>query len=81
MNREPVFITADMREADSVERVLDDAGVNYTLRLDAVARDGGACYQGILYEVAADDAEKCRALILSSGLVPVQRALHMRDER
>ena len=71
MNREPVFITADMREADSVERVLDDAGVDYSLRLDAIAREGGACYQGILYEVAADDAEKCRRLICKSGLVPL----------
>jgi hypothetical protein len=71
MNREPIFITADMREADSVERVLDDAGVSYTLRLDAVPREGGACYQGILYEVAGDDAERCRKLIYDSGLVPL----------
>jgi len=70
MNREPVFITADMREADSVERVLDEAGVHYSLRLDTVPREGGACYQGILYEVAPDDAEKCRRLIRDSGLVP-----------
>ena len=70
MNREAIFITADMREADSVERVLDDAGVRYSLRLDAIAREGGACYQGILYEVATDDAEKCRNLLLESGLIP-----------
>jgi hypothetical protein len=68
MNREPVFITADMREADSVERVLDEAGVSYSLRLDAISREGGACYQGIVYEVAADDAEKCRRLMLDQGL-------------
>jgi hypothetical protein len=68
MNREPIFITADMREADSVERVLDDAGVRYSLRLDAIPREGGACYQGILYEVAADDAQKCRRLMLDQGL-------------
>ena len=70
MNRETIFITADMGEADSVERVLDDAGVRYSLRLDAIAREGGACYQGILYEVASDDAEKCRHLLLDRGLVP-----------
>jgi len=68
MNREPVFITADMREADSVERTLDEAGMEYSMRLDAVPREGGACYQGILYEVAADDAEKCRRLMLDKGL-------------
>ena len=70
MNTEPIFITADMGEADSVERVLDGAGVSYSLRLDAVAREGSACYQGILYEVSVDDAEKCRRLIQQSGLVP-----------
>jgi len=71
MNREPIFITADMREADSVERVLDEAGVSYSLRLDTVPREGGACYQGILYEVALDDAEKSRQLIFENGLVPL----------
>ena len=68
MNREPIFITADLREADSAERVLDDAGVDYSMRLDAVPREGGACFQGILYEVASDDAEKCRRLMLAKGL-------------
>jgi hypothetical protein len=71
MKNEAVFITADMREADSVEHVLDEAGMHYTLRLDTVPRDGGACYQGIVYEVAADDAEKCRRLIFEKGLVPL----------
>jgi len=74
MNREPIFITADMREADSVERVLDDAGVSYSLRLEAIAREGGACFQGILYEVATDEAEKCRRLIIDKGLVPFRAA-------
>ena len=74
MNREPIFITADMGEADSVERVLDGAGVSYSLRLDAIEREGSACYQGILYEVAADDAEKCRRLIVKNGLVPFRAA-------
>ena len=68
MNRQPIFITADLREADSVERVLDDAGVDYSARLEAVPREGGACFQGILYEVSEDVAEKCRKLMLDSGL-------------
>ena len=78
MNREPIFITGDMREADRVERVLDAAGVSYAMRLDAVEREGSACSQGILYEVAADDAEKCRRLILENGLMPVQRGPQMK---
>ncbi|HUJ14489.1 MAG TPA: hypothetical protein VL284_11940 [Thermoanaerobaculia bacterium] len=73
MNREDVFITADMREADSVERVLDEAGVSYTLRLDAIPREGAACYQVIVYEVARDEAETCRRLIFESGLVPLRQ--------
>jgi predicted DNA-binding ribbon-helix-helix protein len=68
MSREAVFLAADIREADSVERVLDEAGVDYSLRLEAVPREGGACYQGILYEVASDRAMECRRLILDRGL-------------
>ena len=68
MNREPIFITADMREADSVERALEEAGMDYSMRLDAMPREGGACFQGILYEVASDDAEKGRRLMLDKGL-------------
>ena len=79
MNRQPIYVAETTIEADRVERVLDHAGVDYTLRLDAVPREGGACFQGILYEVGADDAEKCRRLMLEEGLsrgllpVPVPR--------
>lgn len=78
MKRESVFITGDMREADRVEHLLEKAEIDYTMRLDAIEREGSACSQGILYEVAADDAEKCRRLILESGLAPVPRAPQMK---
>lgn len=68
MNRQPIYIAETTKEADRVESVLDEAGVDYTLRLDAVPLEGGACFQGILYEVAAGDAPKCRKLILDQGL-------------
>lgn len=70
MNPEPVFLAANTREADDVERVLDEAGVEYTLRLDAITRDDyrGPCYQGILYEVDAPRAEECRKMIREHGL-------------
>ena len=68
MNREPVFLTADAHQAGDVERVLDEARIDYTMRLEAVAREGGACYQGILYEVPADRAKECRKLLLDRGL-------------
>ena len=70
MNSEPVFLAADTREADRVERVLEGAGVEYSVRLDAVMENEyrGPCYQGILYEVAAERAPECRRLILDKGL-------------
>jgi len=68
MNRQPIYVAETTREADRVESVLDEAGIDYTLRLDAVPREGGACFQGILYEVAAADAAKCRKLMLHQGL-------------
>ncbi|HEY8131857.1 MAG TPA: hypothetical protein VII12_08185 [Thermoanaerobaculia bacterium] len=68
MTREPIFLAADIREADDVENVLNEAGVDYSLRLEAAPREGGACYQGILYEVASDRAKECRQLILDKGL-------------
>lgn len=68
MNRQPIYFAETTTEADRVEQVLDQAGVDYTLRLDAMPREGGACYQGILYEVGGDEAHKCRRLLLDRGL-------------
>ena len=68
MNRQPIYVAETTSEAGRVESVLDEAGIDYTLRLDAVPREGGACFQGILYEVAADDAAKCRKLMFDQGL-------------
>ena len=70
MTGEPIFFAEITRQAENVERVLDEAGIIYTMRLEAMPREGAACYQGILYEVSADDAAKCRRLIVDKGLSP-----------
>ena len=47
---------------------LEQSNQELKKRLEAVAREGGACYQGILYEVPADRAKECRKLLLDRGL-------------
>jgi hypothetical protein len=70
MNPEPIFVAANNREADDVERLLDAAGVEYASRLDVITREdyNGPCYEGTLYEVDAARAEECRRLLRRSGL-------------
>lgn len=51
--REPVFIAANVREADFVEELLDEAGIEYEEKLEAFTRDdvsSAVCYQGTLFE-------------------------------
>ncbi len=60
---EPIFIAANVREADFVERVLKDEGIEFRQRLElAMREDSGICYQGILFEVSASVADRCRRL-------------------
>lgn len=66
---EPIFLAANVREADAVERVLEDEGVDFKQRLEPALRESsGVCYQGTLFEVAAADAERCRSLLVGRGL-------------
>jgi hypothetical protein len=53
---EPIFIAANLREIDFVERLLDGEGIDYTLTPEAFIREGlrGPCFQGLLFEVIAD---------------------------
>ena len=67
--REPIFIAANVREADFVERVLDDEGIEYSQRLEPFMREtSGVCYQGVLFEVAGGQAGYCRRLLAEKGL-------------
>jgi hypothetical protein len=67
--REPIFVAANVREADFVERVLDDEGIEYSQRLEpSLNETSGVCYQGTLFEVVASEADRCRRLLKEKGL-------------
>jgi hypothetical protein len=66
---EPIFVAANVREADFVESVLDDEGVEFTQHLEPSMREtGGVCYQGVLFEVIAGQADYCRRVPTEMGL-------------
>lgn len=66
---EPIFVAANAREADYVESVLEDEGVEFTQRLEPFMRESsGVCYQGTLFEVVRGEAEYCRRLLSDKGL-------------
>ena len=65
----PIFIAANVREADLVERVLEEEGIEFKQRLEPVTREtSGVCYQGVLFEVSDGQAEHCRRLLTAKGL-------------
>lgn len=68
--RAPVFIAATVAESEFVERLLEDEGVDFEVRPEAFLGEmvGGACRQGILFEVPSDRAGGCRALFRERGL-------------
>ncbi len=66
---EPIFIAENVREADIVEGVLEDEGIEFKQRLAPVMRETSAvCYQGTLFEVNTVDADHSRRLLLAKGL-------------
>ena len=72
MTGEAVFIAANTREAEFVERLLDEEGIEYEVRLEAFTREiaGAVCYQGLLFEVLPGQADYCRRLFARIGLPP-----------
>lgn len=60
-----VYIAADTREAEVVERLLSGAGIEYDLTPEAVVQreSGGACMQGLLFSVNEDDSSRTRELL------------------
>ena len=66
---EPIFVAANVREADYVESVLEDEGVEFAQRLEPFMRESsGVCYQGTLFEVVPGEAEYCRRVLTDKGL-------------
>jgi hypothetical protein len=66
---EPIFVAATTREADYVESLLEDEGVEFAQRLEPFMRESsGVCYQGTLFEVPDAEAEYCRRVLADKGL-------------
>ncbi|HVS31464.1 MAG TPA: hypothetical protein VMS98_08410 [Thermoanaerobaculia bacterium] len=66
----PVFIAASVAEIDTVEKLLDDEGIQYDVRPHEFLRGTlfAACSMGVLFEVHEGQAEYCRRLFAESGL-------------
>ena len=65
---EPVFIAASVAEIDLAEKLLEAEGIEYEVRPEASVDVGGVCMQGLLFEVPAAHAIRCRALFAERGL-------------
>ena len=67
--REPIFIAANVREAEFIERLLEEEEIEYEVRPEAFQRGGrGTCFQGLMFEVLPGQAAYCRKLIEDRGL-------------
>ena len=65
----PVFIAANVAEADFVEKLLDSEGIEYSVRPEPYLKMvGSVCLQGLLFEVIAGQAFYIRKLIEDRGL-------------
>ena len=65
----PVFIAANVEEADFVERLLEGEEIEYEVRPETfVKKTSGVCFQGLLFEVNAGRAVYCRQLLKDRGL-------------
>jgi hypothetical protein len=66
---EAVFIAANVREAELIERLLEEEGIAFDVRPEAFTRGAdGVCFQGLMFEVLAGQAAYCRALFTERGL-------------
>jgi len=64
----PIFHSDCDRDSGAAEKLLTDAGIDYTLRLEPVTRTNGVCYQGLLFEVDDANAERAKRLLAEHGL-------------
>jgi hypothetical protein len=78
--REPIFIAANVAEANVVERLLDAEGIEFEITPEAFLQQpmSNVCLQGLLFEVPTDRANDCRRLLtergLGSGVIPAGRS-------
>jgi len=68
--REAIFIAANVAEANVVERLLEAEGIAFELTPEAFLQHptSNVCLQGLMFEVAAEQAEYCRRLLTGHGL-------------
>lgn len=69
-SREPVFIAANVAEAEFVENLLETEGIDFDLTPEPFLHDNlsNACYTGLLFEVLPGQAPYCRHLLRARGL-------------
>ena len=66
---EPIFIAASVAEIDAAESLLDAEGIAYEVRTEhALNRSDGVCLMGMLFEVDAEHAGRCRRLFSDHGM-------------
>jgi hypothetical protein len=66
---EPVFIAANVREAEFIERLLEEEGIEYEVRPEVYTKGpAGVCLQGLMFEVLEGQAPYCRKLFADRGL-------------
>jgi hypothetical protein len=66
---EPIFIAANVAEAEVVEGLLEREGIEFEMRPEASLRAlDGTCLQALLFEVPAAHAQRCRHVLASIGM-------------
>jgi len=77
---EPIFIAANVAEAQFAERLLEAEEIEFEITPEAFLQQpfSNVCLQGLLFEVLAGQAEYCRRLFtergLGRGVVPAGRS-------
>jgi len=67
--REAIFIAANVAEANVVERLLEAERIEFELTPEAfLQQPSNVCLQGLMFEVAEEQAEDCRRLLTERGL-------------
>lgn len=66
----PVYIAANLAEAERVEQLFAREGIDFEIRPEASLHSAGdgTCLLGLLFEVPAGQAQRCRHVLASIGL-------------
>lgn len=67
----PVYIAANLAEAERIEQLLAREGIDFEIRPEASlgGASDGTCLLGLLFEVPASQAQHCRHVLASVGMV------------